>query len=184
MIRLTTTEKHMTDTYKRITSSADRILSVTLSALYASTAFLIIYYLDFKLTDNPKSFHFFWSLLANKQPIVDIFKAFFMIAITLSLLNLFALYESKKSGKIETVQIDNRDMLIKTLAPYTYTLLAVALLPIVVIGVVYSPLLTTPTDYPLLNAMLFISAYFITLRSIMLFVDWFLSEPKKEQEDA
>lgn len=184
MISSTTTEKHMINIYKRIILSADRILSVTLSALYASTAFLIIYYLDIKLPENPKSFHFFWSLLADKSQKLDMLKAFFVIAITLSLLNLFALYESKKSGKIETVQIDNRDMLIKILAPYTYTLLAVALLPIVVIGVVYSPLLTTPTDYPLLNAMLFISAYFITLRSIMIFVDWFLSEPKREQEDA
>jgi len=184
MIRSTTTEKHMINIYKRIILKTDRILSLTLSALYISTTLLVVYYLNIGPLENPKSFHFFWSLLADKLSIIDILKPFFMIALTMCVLHGFSIYEFNKSKELHTDKVDNRDIIIKMLSPYTYTLLAVALLPIVTIGVVYSPLLTTPTDSPLLNAMLFISAYFITVRLVMFLTDWWLSEPKRKQEDA
>lgn len=174
----------MLNTYKKVMKSADRILSLTLSAAYAYTIVLFLYYLNIDMpAKHPNAVAFFGEHSIDLS-LLQLLKVSFLITATTCLLTFLAIYEFEKSNKIVANKVDNRDMLIKIVAPYTYTLLAVALLPIVVIGVVYSPLLTTPTDYPLLNAMLFISAYFITLRSIMLFVDWFLSEPKREQEDA
>lgn len=184
MIIIITIENDMLDIYKRTILSADRILSLTLSALYISTSLLVLYYVNLGTPANPKSFHFFWSLLVDKPSISDMLKAFFMIALTIFLLHGFSAYEFNKSKETDTDKTYDKDIIVKVVSSIICAFAAVVFLSTTIIAVIYSPLLTTPTDSPLLNAMLYISAYFILVRITMLLTDWFLSEPRIKQEDA
>ena len=174
----------MLNTYKKVIQSADRILSLTLFAVYAYAITLFLIYLNIDMpAKHPNAIAFFGEYSIDLS-LLQLLKVSFLIIATTCLLTFLAIYELEKSKKIVANKLDNRDITVKVVSSIIYAFAAVAFLPTTINAVLYSPLLTIPTDSPLLNAMLSISAYFIMVRLTMILTDWFLSEPKREQEDA